>query len=345
MSTEGSHFEFQQMGPMAVLGAGSWGTALAIHLHNSGRDVRLWGRSVDKIESMRSTGLSPHYLPGVSLPQNMPLYSDIETCLEGVSDILVVVPSTDFAEVLHQIKSLVDQRDLRLAWATKGLDKVTHLPLSDVAAKIFSPSLPMAMLSGPSFAKEVAVGCLTAVSIAGNQTEWCQYLVQCFHSATFRAYLNDDFLGLQLCSVGKNVLAIAVGIVDGLELGANTRAALITRGMAELQRLLKSLGADANTILSLAGVGDIVLTCTDNQSRNRRFGLALGSGLTIRQAEAEVGHEIEGRNNVRQLHQLAAEHRVEMPIVQSMQAFLQGQVSLNDLMAQLARRPANTEFN
>ena len=185
-----------------------------------------------------------------------------------------------------------------------------------------SPTVPMAVLSGPSFAKEVALGCTTSVTVAGNDDAWCQDVVARFHHAQFRVYVNQDLVGVQLCSVMKNVLAVAVGIADGMELGANSRAALITRGLAEMSRLLTHAGAKQSTLMGLAGIGDIVLTCTDNQSRNRRFGLALGRGASVKDAKAEVGHEVEGFNNVKQLFALAEQYEVEMPIVEQLCLYL-----------------------
>jgi glycerol-3-phosphate dehydrogenase (NAD(P)+) len=330
-------------GPIAVLGAGSYGTALAILLHNNANDVRLWGRSVQQMNTMQETHQNERYLPDVNLPESMSLYSDLECCLEGVTDVLVAVPSTQFELVLQRLKSIM-KGAWRLVWVTKGLDKQSNQLLSTLAARIFSETFPVALLSGPSFAKEVAQQVLTAVTITGNNKPWCDDLVERFHSDYFRVYYNPDFTGVQLCAVGKNVLAIAVGIVDGMGLGANSKAALMTRGMAELQRLLSAVGADSNTLLSLAGVGDIVLTCTDNQSRNRRFGIALGSGLSIAEAEKKVGNEIEGRNNVAQFYALSQLHSVDMPVVEQMYLFLDQKITLAQAVSNLMQRPANVEF-
>ena len=209
---------------------------------------------------------------------------------------------------------------------------------------MISPDVPMAMLSGPSFAKEVAMGCMTSVSVAGNNDAWCQEVVARFHHPQFRVYVNDDFIGVQLCSVMKNVLAVAVGIADGMELGANTRAALITRGLAEMSRLLAKAGAKESTLMGLAGIGDIVLTCTHNQSRNRRFGLALGRGASVDKAKAEVGHEVEGFNNVKQLFGLAQRYHVEMPIVEQLCLYLNGGVELPEILENLLARAPKGEF-
>ena len=328
--------------PVAILGSGSWGTALAIHLAKMSGSVRLWGRSAEQVDTMCSRRVNERYLPGVVLPKSLSLYSDLSACLDGVEDVMVAVPSTQFESLLHQIKPMVS-RNWRLVWVTKGLDQRSNAFLSDRVSAIFSDDLPMAVLSGPSFAKEVAQGVPTAVSIAGNCATWCNDLVKRFHSDLFRVYVNDDFLGVQLCAVGKNVLAVAVGIADGLSLGANSRAALITRGLAELSRLVAAVGGASSTLLGLSGVGDIVLTCTDNQSRNRRFGLAVGQGASIDDARTSLGLEVEGVNNVAQLYYLAKKHQVSMPIVERVYEFFNERISLDELISGLLSRPPGSE--
>jgi glycerol-3-phosphate dehydrogenase (NAD(P)+) len=330
-------------GPIAVLGAGSWGTALAIHLSLNSNSVRLFARNKEQIDAMRQSRVNQRYLPGIELPSELQLFSDLEQCLHGVSEVMVAVPSTQFEAVLLQLKQCM-QHPWRLLWVTKGLDKRSNILLSELVSNIFSDSLPMAMLSGPSFAKEVALQMPTAVSISGNDVDWCHALVARFHADNFRVYYNEDFIGMQLCAVGKNVLAIAVGIAEGMGFGANSKAALITRGMVELQRLLVSMQAASSTILSLAGVGDIVLTCTDNQSRNRRFGVALGAGASIEDAEQQVGMEIEGRNNVSQLRALARRHAIDMPVVEQVYLFLRQEISRDQLVSNLVGRPSKSEF-
>ena len=241
MISQGGLDKFSHKPPLAILGAGSWGTALAIHLAGNSNSVRLWARDENQIENMRLERENKRYLPGVSLPEQLALYSNLPACLDGVQDVVVAVPSTQFESMLELLKPLVDP-NWRLLWVTKGLDQRSHAFLSDRVATIFSNELPMAVLSGPSFAKEVAQGVPTAVSLAGNSVAWCEELVERFHSESFRVYINEDFLGVQLCAVGKNVLAVAVGMADGLELGANSRAALITRGLAELSRTVGCCG-------------------------------------------------------------------------------------------------------
>nr|MCH9644883.1 NAD(P)-dependent glycerol-3-phosphate dehydrogenase [Gammaproteobacteria bacterium] len=230
-------------------------------------------------------------------------------------DILIVVPSVGFRSVLLEIKQRVDVSKIRLVWGSKGLDPETGLRLDQVVEQVIGSDAVYAVLSGPSFAMEVAHGMPTAVSLAGNDDAFLNDLIQRFHNSVFRVYKNDDIVGVELCGVVKNVLAIAVGIADGLHYGANTRAAMITRGLVEVGRLCHQMGADAKTLMSLAGVGDTILTCTDNQSRNRRFGLALGEGKTVAQAMESVGQTVEGYENTRQIYQLSQKQQVEMPIV------------------------------
>jgi glycerol-3-phosphate dehydrogenase (NAD(P)+) len=341
--SQGGLDKFSHKPPLAILGAGSWGTALAVHLVGNSNSVRLWGRDGIQIETMRLERENKRYLPGVSLPEELSLYSDLSACLDGVQDVIVAVPSTQFESLLESLKPLVGP-NWRLLWVTKGLDQRSHAFLSDRVAAIFSKELPMAVLSGPSFAKEVAQGAPTAVSLAGNSVTWCEELVERFHSESFRVYINEDFLGVQLCAVGKNVLAVAVGMADGLGLGANSRAALITRGLAELSRLLVAVGGSSSTLLGLAGVGDIILTCTDNQSRNRRFGLAVGSGLSVSQARSDLGLEVEGVNNVSQLYYMAKKYQVVMPVVEQVYEFFHERISLQELINNLVSRPACSEF-
>jgi len=310
------------LSPIAVVGAGSWGTALALLLARNGNQVQLWGNESDEILLLKNQRENKKYLPGFLFPDNLHVCDTLSECLKGVQDILLVVPSFAFKSVLQDIQSeLGDQ--VRIVWGTKGLGSDQGRLLHELVADVFSPNTPAAVLSGPSFAAEVAAQKPTAVSLAGNSEDFLEDLLNRFHCRDFRVYINADMIGVQLCSVLKNVLAIAVGIVDGMQLGANTRCALITRGLAEMSRLCAAMGGRKETLLSLAGVGDVILTCTDDQSRNRRFGLAVGRGQSIEAAMQSIGQAVEGKHNVTQVYQLAQRLSVDMPITEHVYQILE----------------------
>ncbi len=326
---------------IAVLGAGSWGTALALLLVRNQHQVTLWGYVADEIAQMQQTHGNEPYLPGVELPTELTLTSDLAQAVEQAQLVLLVTPSHGFHAVCQQLQHGL-LPDAIVAWATKGLDLQTGKCLDHVV-KMYLPDHPQAVISGPSFAKEVALGLPTAVTLACTDHQVGEQLQQAIHSDTFRVYLSDDLLGVQLGGVVKNILAIATGMVEGMQLGANIKAALITRGLAEMQRLALAMDAHPQTMMGLAGVGDLVLTCTDNQSRNRRFGLALGQGLSAEQAKATIGQVVEGANNVDAVMMLADQSQVEMPIVAAVQKVLAEQQTPTEALHELLARPAGDE--
>lgn len=299
---------------IAVLGPGSWGTALAILLARHGAQVVLWGHSPDEIAALRRERENRHYLPGVPLPDTLEPSDDLAAALDGADEVLVVVPSHAFAEVVGQVARL--RPELRsLSWATKGFDPASGRLLHEVARELL-PHAHLAVVSGPTFAKEVARGLPTAVTVAATDAEHAHRLAGYLHGDTFRAYTADDIAGVEVGGAAKNVMAIAAGIADGLGFGANARAALITRGLVEITRLGLELGGKPETFMGLAGLGDLTLTCTDNQSRNRRMGLALAAGKTIEQARQEIGQAVEGVGTAREVYQLARRLGVDMPITE-----------------------------
>ena len=298
---------------IAVLGAGSWGTALAILLARQGHGVRLWGHLQEEITPLQKNLCNEHYLPGIPFPPDLTASADLAATLEGVHTVLVVVPSHAFAGVLAQLKPLLTQHQ-RIAWATKGLELGTGRFLHEVFADQLGADFPHAVISGPTFAREVALGQPTAVTVASAWDDLAQELAQLLSCADFRAYTSQDLQGVELGGAVKNVMAIAAGISDGLGFGANTRAALITRGLHEIIHLGTTLGGHPETFMGLAGVGDLVLTCTDDQSRNRRLGLALGQGTPMEEAIAAIGQAVEGVHTAREIVALAQRHGVEMPI-------------------------------
>ncbi|HEC17274.1 MAG TPA: NAD(P)-dependent glycerol-3-phosphate dehydrogenase [Sedimenticola sp.] len=322
---------------IAVLGAGSWGTALGILLSRNGAEVRLWGHLKEEVEPLQADRENRRYLPGIPLPDNLHPLLDLARAVEGANEILVVVPSHAFHQVLEAIKPLIPA-DMPLSWATKGLEPKTGRFLHQVAAEVLGER-PFAVISGPTFAKEVAAGLPTALTVASLSEEYARRMAGYLNSDCFIAYTSNDLVGVQLGGCAKNVLAIAAGISDGLGFGANSRAALITRGLAEIMRLGRALGARPETFMGLAGLGDLILTCTDDQSRNRRLGLALARGLSIEQARKEIGQEVEGVGAAQEVYQKAREAGVEMPITRQVYRILyEGRDTREAVQALLERR-------
>lgn len=299
---------------ITVLGAGSYGTALAVSLARNGHRVSIWGHESDHMLRLHDDRENKEFLPGITFPQLLNAEADLAICLASTSTLLLVVPSHVFALVLKQIKPFLTENH-RIAWATKGLEAETGRLLQEVALDILGDNYPLAVLSGPTFAMEVAKGLPTAVAVAGTDETFTQELADLFHNkSNFRAYISDDFIAVQLGGAVKNVIAIGAGLADGLGFGANARTALITRGLVELTRLGVALGAKEFSFMGMAGLGDLVLTCTDNQSRNRRFGLALGQGKGIEEAQVEIGQVVEGYRNTEEVYNLAKREGIEMPI-------------------------------
>ncbi|MEQ1738958.1 MAG: NAD(P)H-dependent glycerol-3-phosphate dehydrogenase [Methyloglobulus sp.] len=301
---------------LTLLGAGSWGTALAILAARNGSRVLLWGHNEEHIAALAKERKNQRYLPGLDFPEGITVTADLKKAAEFSDLVLLSVPSHAFKSTLIALKRQVSSKDLKIAWATKGFNPEDGSLLHQVVADIFSPDTPAAILSGPTFAREVAANLPTAITIASKQAEFANQLADILHSDRFRAYTSSDIIGVEVGGAVKNVLAIAAGIADGLGFGANTRAALITRGLSEITRLGIKLGGKQETFIGLAGLGDLVLTCTDNQSRNRRFGLALGQGRNKTSIINEIGQEIEGISAARDTLLLAQRHGIDMPITE-----------------------------
>jgi len=323
---------------IAVLGAGSYGSALAICLARKGTKTLLWAHNSAHIKQLIEDGGNEKYLPGVSFPPTLVPDADLARVVAATTEILVVVPSFAFADMLKRLKPLLTPAH-RVAWATKGLEADTGRLLQDVARDILGQDIALAVLSGPTFAKEMAAGLPTAIAVAASQQDFAEDLASLLHcEKTFRVYQNSDFIGIQLGGAVKNVIAIGAGMSDGLGFGANARIALVTRGLAELCRLGNAIGADTATFMGMAGLGDLVLTCTDNQSRNRRFGLALGEGADIEQAQRDIGQVVEGYRNTKEVYLLAQRLGVEMPITnQIYQVLYQGKAPLQAAKELLSR--------
>ncbi|HDL7059280.1 TPA: NAD(P)H-dependent glycerol-3-phosphate dehydrogenase [Yersinia enterocolitica] len=301
---------------MTVIGAGSYGTALAITLARNGHQVVLWGHDPKHIQALQQDRCNQAFLPDVPFPDTLLLETDLARALAASRDVLVVVPSHVFGAVLNQLKPHL-RPDARIVWATKGLEAETGRLLADVAREVLGESIPLAVVSGPTFAKELAAGLPTAIALASTDVQFSEDLQQLLHCGkSFRVYSNPDFIGVQLGGAVKNVIAIGAGMSDGIGFGANARTALIARGLAEMTRLGSALGADPSTFMGMAGLGDLVLTCTDNQSRNRRFGIMLGQGLGVQEAQDKIGQVVEGYRNTKEVLALAQRNGVEMPITE-----------------------------
>lgn len=327
---------------ISILGAGSWGTALAIQAARNGCDTLLWSHNPAQLATLRQSGENSRYLPGIRFPDKLQLTDNLREAVTFSPVLLISVPSHAFRDTLAQIKPYLSGKP-KIAWATKGFDCRDGALLSEVATQILGDDIECAVLSGPTFAREVADDLPTALTIASGSEGFAAQLSERLHNQRFRIYTSNDIIGVQIGGASKNVLAIAAGIADGLGLGANTRAALITRGLTEIMRLGIKLGGQADTFMGLAGLGDLILTCTDNQSRNRRFGLALGQGKDQQQALAEINQEVEGISAAREAYRLSQKHGVEMPITEQVYKVLFNNLPPKQAVQNLLTRDQKSE--
>ena len=324
--------------PVAVLGAGSWGTALALHAVRTGARVRLWARDPIRAETMARERRNRAYLPDHPLPPAIEVTGSLEGALRNGALALVAVPSDGFEETTARLRAL-SVPVAHLLCATKGLDPVSGRFLFEVARDSL-PRASIALLSGPTFAAEVAAGLPAAITVASSDAALAREIAARLHSPCFRVYASTDMVGVAIGGAVKNVLAIAAGIADGLEFGANARAALITRGLAELSRLGRALGGRPETLMGLSGLGDLVLTCTGDQSRNRRFGLLIATGHGLAEAQHAIAQAVEGARTAAQARRLASRLGVEMPIVEAVARVIAGEQSPEAAVeALLAREP------
>jgi glycerol-3-phosphate dehydrogenase (NAD(P)+) len=329
------------MATIAVLGAGSWGMALALLLARNQHTVSLWGHDAAHMQQVARLHRNTKYFPDAVFPSTLAVELDLATAVHNVDHVLLVVPSHAFSATLVAIAPHLAAKT-GVFWGTKGLDSDGRW-LHEVAEQHLGKERKLAVLSGPSFASEVIAEKPTAVTIAANDLSYGETLCQLFSNSYFRAYQSSDLIGVQLGGAVKNILAIAAGIVDGSNLGANARSALITRGLAEMMRLGEAVGAQPTTLMGLAGVGDLVLTCTDNQSRNHRFGFLLGQGLTVKLALQQIGQVVEGVKTTERIQRLRAHHQVDMPITQCVHEVLQEKITVKEALQQLMARPLRFE--
>jgi glycerol-3-phosphate dehydrogenase (NAD(P)+) len=286
--------------------------------------------------------VNAEYLPGCKFPPALKPTSDLRAAVADAEDVLLAVPSHALHSVLRVVAPLLKPGQ-GIVSAVKGLEPETGKLVHEVVEDIVGKGHRLAVVSGPTFAKEVGLGMPTAVTVASTDPDYAEKIVHALHGQGFRAYTSDDVIGVEVGGSVKNVLAIAVGIADGLGLGANTRAGVITRGLAEIMRLGEAMGGRRETFMGLAGLGDLVLTCTDDQSRNRRMGLALAKGKTVAQAVAEIKQVVEGVRAAPEVLRLARKHRVEMPISEQVAGVLAGQITAVDAVRSLATRPPRAE--
>jgi len=327
--------------PMAVIGAGSWGTALAIQLARAGHPARLWGRDPGQMRAMHRARRNQRYLPDAAFPEALEVGEDLQAVVDGVHDVLVVVPSHAFRTTLELVGRHLS-RDARVAWATKGFESSSGLLPHQVASDVLG-ARSGAVVSGPTFAKEVGAGLPTAMTVASRDAAFAQALASRLSGPNFRAYTQSDIMGVEVGGAVKNVIAIGSGIADGMGFGANTRVALITRGLAEMMRLGVKLGAARETFMGLAGLGDLVLTCTDDQSRNRRLGLALGRGRPMQEAQGAIQQVVEGVFASRAVCAVAERLAVDMPICREIYRVMHEGKPVRDAVHELMGREMRSE--
>jgi glycerol-3-phosphate dehydrogenase (NAD(P)+) len=329
---------------LSIIGAGSWGTALAIVLAPRFERIRLWAHERDLVERMFSTRANDVFLPGFSLPLNVEPTSDLGFALEDARIVIGVMPSR-FARPLYRQMLPHLEPSMRFVSATKGLEQGTLLRMSEVAGEVIAEKFEprVAVLSGPTFAREVARGEPTAVVIASGNTELAASIQREFSGPTFRLYANDDPVGVELGAALKNIIAIGAGICDGLGLGSNTLAALITRGLAEITRLAIALGGRPRTLSGLAGLGDLVLTCNGDLSRNRTVGIELAKGRKLADIVGSMTMIAEGVETTAAACGLARKCQVDMPITEQMDAILSGRTSPRDAIRELMERELKSE--
>lgn len=328
---------------VAVLGAGSWGTALAALIARNGHTAVLWGRDPVAVAVVDQRQENPRYLPGILLPDRLRATTDLAAALGAADLVLVVVPSHAFTETLQALAPL-RREGAGVAWAAKGFEPGSGRFLHEVAAGILGDAVPLAVVTGPSFAKEVALGLPTALTVHGENAEFVQQVADVLHGPQFRAYTGDDIRGAELGGAMKNVLAVATGAADGMELGLNARTGLITRGLNEMLRLNAAIGGRAETLMGLSGLGDLVLTCTGELSRNRRLGLALGRGQSLSDAVREIGQVVESVQTADEVMRLAERYGVELPISSSVRDVLHGDITPAEALQRLLARGQKAEY-
>jgi glycerol-3-phosphate dehydrogenase (NAD(P)+) len=327
---------------VAVYGAGSWGTALALQLARAGSKVLLWDIDSELLKNMQQDRENKRYIPGVALHENISIETDMEKVCLAADLNLLVIPSHVYRQFLTKLKPFLNANS-KVAWASKGLEPDSGLLLHQVIDEVIPDVTQKAVISGPTFAVEVAESLPTAVTVAAKNEAFALQVAKVLHSDKFRAYTSHDITGVELGGALKNVLAIACGLSDGLGFGANSRAALITRGLAEIMRLGLRIGGEKETFMGLAGLGDLVLTCTDDKSRNRRMGLNLAAGLTAEQSKEKIGQAVEGVRTAREAHLMAVKYEIDCPIIEQIYKILYHDAKPHDVVRDLLARDLRSE--
>lgn len=333
----------QDVSKVAVLGAGSWGTALASLFARNGLQTTIWGRNDSQIKNINTLHENTRYLPGIVLPDNLKASTNLAETVSDADLLLVVTPSHAFNETLLALASF-RKNGVGVAWATKGFEPGSGRFLHEVAEDLLGKEVPLAVVTGPSFAKEVALGLPTAVTVHSESSEFAQMLADALHGPSFRAYTGNDMMGAELGGAMKNVLAVATGVADGMNLGLNARAGLITRGLNEMLRLNHALGGRAETLMGLAGLGDLVLTSTGDLSRNRRLGLALGRGQSIEDAVAAIGQVVESIQTCDEVMRLANRFEMDLPISDLVNKVLHQEITPQEGLKIILSREQKPEY-
>ena len=327
---------------IAVLGGGSWGTALAMQIARANIPVCMWDIDAEHVQQMQQVGSNEKYLPGLAFPPSLTVSDSLQNTIQQSHTLLLVVPSHAMRSFLLSAKPFI-QKDHRIVWATKGLEEGTGKLMHQILAEVLPECSYTAVISGPTFAREVAQGLPTAMTAAASSLSMADEVVAFLHHENFRVYTCEDIIGVELGGALKNVLAIAAGVADGLGFGANTRAALITRGLNEMMSVGHAMGARQETFMGLAGMGDLILTCTDNQSRNRQMGLKLAQGLTVEQAREEIGQAVEGVKTAKEAWKLVQEYKLDCPIIEQAYKVLYEKKPAKEAMLSLLARKAKVE--
>tara|TARA_B100001123_G_scaffold449653_1_gene615902 strand:+ start:1110 stop:2153 length:1044 start_codon:yes stop_codon:yes gene_type:complete len=337
-----TEYKADLMNRVAVLGGGGWGTALAIHLGRLDREVRLWARNESLIEEIQKTRVNSTYLQGEKLPSKVVPVFSLEDAVDGVSCVVCTIPSHGLREVIKKLKNSIAS-DTVVVSATKGIEVESQLRMSQVIQQELGVSQAVVVLSGPSFALELARGCPTAVSVAGDNQDIVKSVQQGLRSTYFRLYGTDDVVGVEMGGAMKNIIAIAAGTVESLDLGSNAQSALITRGLAEISRLAVAIGGRRETLSGLSGLGDLVLTCNGHLSRNRAIGLELGKGKKLEDILPTTKTVAEGIRTTAAALKLGSEYQVELPITFQMAEVIAGRTAPRVAVEELMLRRQRSE--
>ncbi|SDY20664.1 NAD(P)H-dependent glycerol-3-phosphate dehydrogenase [Nitrosomonas sp. Nm33] len=327
---------------IAILGAGAWGTALAINL-SVNHQVTLWTRDQNQLAELLAQRVNRRYLPDLFLPDSLKLTSELELAVKTAEFILIAVPVAGLRELLQKIR--VISKALPIILGCKGFEAQSALLPHQIVQEVYSETAPCGILSGPSFAQEVAQGLPTALTLASDDDQFSKYIIGKIHTTCLRIYSSNDVVGVETGGAIKNVIAIATGISDGLKLGNNARAALITRGLAEITRLGVALGGCRETFMGLAGIGDLILTCTGDMSRNRQVGMLLAAGQLLPDILQKIGHVAEGVHTAREAERMSRHLKIEMPVTQAVCSVIYDGVPAEMVVKKILEREPRTEFD